>query len=376
VEPVRLEEPASGFSAYVPSDFHLTHDAARGVYELRSDARAAAVEYTRVTSAAAPVETARSVVEQRGLTLVSQRADDERAVVTSQYPDGRRWTVDVRRDAPGTLAVTTYGRLPGAGPERAAEDAHVLEWVAASAAGGTAVSLPEERVERPVAPIPLKAFTTEDQSATGKVPAESGWATGGVNGAIEAAHPTRGELHLGIPATICLPGGQSAAMSQLSPPGWAIAPYMPADAAVVQVWPQLRNLLEPGIGFGGMRIEGGQPQNWGPPFSAGVFAIQFQKGAVPWRGAMLAATAPIPASDTWLFYYSEIAVPDSDDSSVAQALVDAWAAYDPSKAKDQRMAATRQSMAAVVDIIRSSTTLRQQTFEKSVADWSKQFRGS
>lgn len=373
-DPVRLEEPESGFSAYATSDFQLIHDPGRGVYELRSDDRCATVEYTRVTSSAAPVEAARSAVEQRGLKPVSERSDAEHGVVVAQHPDGRRWTVKVRRDGPGSLAVTAFGQLPGAAPEAADDDEHALEWVAASAAGGTPVALPETRVQKPIEPIELKPYTTQDGSATGKVPAEPGWAVGGVNGALETVHPTRGELHLGISAMVCLPGGASAAMAQLSPSGPPIAPYLPADAALVQVWPALRNLVEPGVFAGGVQIEGAQPQNWGPPFSAGLFAMRFQKATIPWRGAILVATAPMPGDDRWLFYYSEIAVPESDDSSVSQALVNAWEAYDPSRSRDQRMAATGQAMAAVVDTIRTATTLRQQTFEKTVDNWSTQFR--
>lgn len=373
-EPIRLAEPSSGFAAFAPPDFKLVHDPKRGVYELRSDDRGAVVEYMRVTSSAAPVETARAVVEQRGLEAVSERAEDERAVIVAKRPDGRRWTVDVRRDSPETVAVTGFGLTPGGGPKPGHDDERVLEWVAASASGGAPAAISETKVEQKPKPIELKDFTTPDGQAKGKVPAEPGWAAGGMNGALEASHPQRGELNLGLHLFICLPGGATAAMAQFYQPPWPIAPYMTADGAVVNVWPQVCNLVNPANGVGGVQIDSGQPLDWGQPFSAGVFGIRFQKASGPWRGAILAATAPLPADDKWLLYYSELAVPDSDDSSVGEALKEAWAAYDPSGSRDPRIAATRQALAAVTKTIQEVTTLRQQTFETTAANWSEQFR--
>jgi hypothetical protein len=373
-DPVRLEEPGTGFSAFAPPDFKLTYSAESGIYELRSDQRGVAIEHTRAVDTTPPVEAARSVVAQRGFEVVSEQSDPERAVVVAKRPDGRRWTVSVRRDGPETLAVTGYGRLPDAKAPERPDDDRVLEWVASSATGGKPVTLPQKPVEEAVKPIELKDFATTDGMAKGKVPAEAGWSTGGVGGALEAENPERGEIHLGIPALVVLPGMMAAAIAQMSPSGWVIAPLLPPELAVVQVWAQLRNIIQPGVGFGGVTIESSEPQNLGPPYTAGLFGIRFERGGRPWRGAMLAATAAIPGDERWLFYSSQLAVPDSDDSSVSQALVQAALAYDPSRSQAAKTAAAQQALAEVTKTIQSMTTLRQQTFERTALAWSGQFR--
>ena len=362
-QPIRLEDPATGFSAYATSDFTLARDPGRGVYELRSESRGT-VEYMRVTSAQAPADAARAAVEQRGLSAVSERSDESRAVVVAQHPDGQRWTVDVRRDGDGTLSVAAF-----AGP-----DERTLEWVAASAAGGEPVTLARTEAERAIEPIELIPFTNSDQSASGLCPAEPGWQRGGVKGALEVANPMRGELHLGIPATVVLPYTATAAMAPAYGNTWVIAPYMPAAQAVVHAWPQLRNSLEPGVGFGAVQVDSGQPVNYGPGFDAGIFEIRWTRAGVPWRGAIVAATAPLPADERWLFYFSQLGVPDSDDSSVSQALLKAWRAWDPSASQGPRNAEAQAALEASFETLQEMRTLRLETEKTALDNWSAQFR--
>jgi hypothetical protein len=372
-DPVRLEEATTGFSAFAPPDFALSYDAKSGIYELRSDARGAVIEHTHVAGTMPPVEAARAVVAQRGFEVTSEQADDGKATLVAKRPDGRAWTVVVRRDGPETLGVTGFGRMPDTTAPERPDDARVLEWVASSATGGKPVELPKTSVKATVKPIELEDFKTKDGMASGKVPAEAGWATGGMGGSFEAENGERGELHLGIPALIVLPGTMAAAVAQMSP-GWPIAPLLAPEAAVVQVWPQLRNLLQPGLNFGGVTIEDRHPANLGPPYDAGLFGIRFQRAGAPWRGAMLSATAPIPGDERWLFYYSELAVPDTDDGSVSQALLTAAAAYDPSGSQAAKTAAAQAAMAEVTQTIQSMTTMKQQTYEQTNLAWSGQFR--
>jgi hypothetical protein len=372
--PVQLADAATGFAAYAPPDFRLDYDQQRGVYEMSSDQRGVAVEYMRAGSTTPPVEAARSLVAQRGFEVVSEQSDAERALIVAKRPKGGTWTVIVRRDGPETLAVTGFGRVPETTAPERPDDGRVVEWVASSASGGKPVALPQRPVKEAVKPIALVDFTTKDGLAKGKVPKEPGWATGGAGGALEAENWQRGEIHLGIPALVILPGTSAAAMAQVSGAGWAIAPLLGPETAVVQVWAQLRNVLQPGIGFDGVRIESAHPQSFGPPFSAGLYEFRFKRTGVPWHGAILAATAPVPADERWLFYYSQLAVPDSDDSSVSQALVQAAAAYDPTASQGVRTEATQQAFAAVTQTIQSMTTLRQQTFERTAAAWSSYFR--
>jgi hypothetical protein len=373
-DPVRLEERATGFSAFAPPDFILDYDAERGVYEIRSDQRGLAIEYTRAQGTEPPVDVARLLVKQRGFEVVSEQADPERASVLSKRPDGRRWTVIVRRDGPETLSATGFGRSVEGAQADPSGDERVLEWIASSAAGGKAVVLPETKVEDTVKPIELEDFTTQDGMVRGKVPKEPGWAVGGSGGSLEAYNPQRGELYLGIPAYVCLPGTSAAMIAQMYPTSLPIAPLLPPDGAVLQVWPQLRRTFDPTTQFDELQIESAYPQNMGPPFNAALFGIRFQRNRIPWRGTILAATASIPADERWLFYFSELAVPDSDDSSVSQALLEAWKAFDPSRAMGQRSSAATQASAAVTTTIQSVNTLRQQTFERTAAAWGNQFR--
>jgi hypothetical protein len=321
-----------------------------------------------------PAEAARAVAVQRGFEVVSEQSEGERSVVVAKRPEGGTWTVSVRRDGPETLAVTGFGRVPETTVPEQPDDGRVVEWVASSASGGKPVTLPEKPMEEGIQPIELEDFTTKDGLAKGKVPKEPGWSTGGAGGAIEAENPERGEMHLGIPAMVILPGTTAAAIAQMSPPGWAVAPLLGPEMAVVHVWPQLRNLLSPGIRFGDVSIDSTYPQNFGPPFDAGLFEFRFTRDGALWRGAILAATAPIPADERWLFYYSELAVPDSDDSSVSQALVKAAEAYNPTASQGARTAATQAAFAAVTETIQSMTALRKQTFERTSAAWAGYFR--
>jgi hypothetical protein len=188
-----------------------------------------------------------------------------------------------------------------------------------------------------VQPIRLRDFQTPDGAARGKVPDEEGWLTGGAGGALECVKPGRGEMHLGLTALICMPGGMTAMMAPMY--GWIVAPYMQAQAAVTHVWPQLRNVLEPGVGFGYVEIVDAQPMNWGTGFDVGLFQHRFRRGSDAWRGLILASTAPLPGDDRWVLYYSELAVPETDDGSVYQGLSECWKAYDRSKASGQQSAA-------------------------------------
>lgn len=371
--PVLLEDRESGFSAYAPPDFRLTYHRDRGVYELRSDARGAVVEHMRMKSKAPPADVARTGVKQRGLEQLSEQADASRAIVFAKHEDGRRWTVEVRRDGPEILAVTAFGRLPGAAQPERPEDAQVLEWVATGATGGAPVELPEEEVAKEVKPIALTNYVTRDQMASGKVPAEPGWMHGGAGGALESVNDQRGEMHLGVYAMACIPGGMSAAMAGLYP-GLPVAPYTGPEGAVTQVWPQLWKVLRPDLPLSDVRLAGVQPQKWGGGFQAALCGIHYNRGGVHWRGAIMAATAPIPADDKWLFYYSHVGVPDTDDGSVGNALVEAALAYNPGRSQVVRDQQTRQALTATSDTLKQMNTLQRQTFDKTNANWSAAFR--
>jgi hypothetical protein len=266
--------------------------------------------------------------------------------------------------------------------------AGAAQGAAATAAPGAAdpaaapAAPPAPGVAAPAAPpadpnaVKLKAFQTPDGLAKGKVPDEDGWVTGGVNGALECFNANRGELHLGLLGIVCMPGGMTAMMAQMY--GWVVAPYLRAQEAVTHVWPQFRNAIEPGVGFGWVQIESANPMNWGADSDTGLFKYRFRRGSVQWHGQILASTTPLLNDDRWILYYSQMAVPDSDDGSMYEALAECWKAYDASKAASpantttaqavkesgQRSAAAMQAQRETAALLDASLLARQASSEK------------
>jgi hypothetical protein len=229
------------------------------------------------------------------------------------------------------------------------------------------------------------------------VPDEPGWMTGGVNGALECFNADRGELHLGLAGVVCMPGGMTATMAPMY--GWIVAPLMQAHAAVTHVWPQLRNAIEPGVGYGYVEIVSAHPLNWGTGSDTGMFQFRYQRGSVQWHGNILASTMPLPNDDRWLLYYSQLGVPETDDGSVYQGLNECWKAYDVSKARSQPGAAAPQPQqqqqpqpqpvqpnnAAAIQAQKETSKLldemhrslqesRQETYDKHNAAWLEQMK--
>jgi hypothetical protein len=255
-----------------------------------------------------------------------------------------------------------------------------------AAPGAPPTAAPPAADANAVQPIKLRDFLTPDGLASGKVPDEDGWVTGGVNGALECFNATRGELHLGLMAVVCMPGGMTATMAPLY--GWIVAPYMPAQAAVTHVWPQVRNAIDPGVGFGYVQIVSARPMNWGAGSDTGLFQYRFRRASDAWHGLILASTTPLLNDDRWVLYYSQLAVPMTDDGSVYQGLSECWKAYDASKASSQQGAATlraqeesgqrsaaaiqaQKEMSAVLD---ESLRTRQATFDEHNAAWLRLMR--
>lgn len=73
-------------------------------------------------------------------------------------------------------------------------------------------------------------------------------------------------------------------------------------------------------------------------------------------------------------YVSAIAVPDSDDSSVAQALVASWRSWDPGAAVQDRIENTRTTLQATADDIAAVDHFRQKVFQKVNDNWGEIFR--
>jgi hypothetical protein len=101
----------------------------------------------------------------------------------------------------------------------------------------------------------------------------------------------------------------------------------------------------------------------------------FTRNGAPWTGAFLVGTTTNTGNpDQWLMYFSDIAVPKTDDTSVAQALVSTWQSWDPSAGDAARLDEARASQQATTGIIRSVNAFRQGVVEVAAENWDAYIR--
>jgi hypothetical protein len=345
---VTLEEAATGFSVAAPPDFQLSFKPENGVYTLRSDTRDITFQCAWVSGDGSALDAARRASDGTHLTTVSEEHNPDWAQIETTTEEGRPWTVQVQRDHTGVMKVAAYGREGGVtrSPEEQVEDERVLAKLFASAHGGAVIHVPRppapvaaqaapaQAAPAPPAPAPppigLKDLVADDGSASGKVPDEPGWSSGAAGGMLSASNPDRGELMMGFNSMITLPGGSfDIAMRTFGfvPKGTIVAPLMPAQQALVELWPRVRNELEPQLALAGVQVEGAYhvtTNAWG---GSGVFSVRFTRAGRPWRGRVSIATVQNPLDDQWRLYYSSIAVPDGGDPRVWDALDAGWRAF-------------------------------------------------
>lgn len=363
----RTLKGASGFRVAAPADFRLSHDAATGVYRITSSRRRARVSYLRLSGAPEPRGVVDAFVEQAkgaGGEAVAVRNGFGRRVVIA----GRSKVVEARTDA-GATVLTTYGRT-GRGTRAAAAASleTTLRAIARRARGGAPIAVPQEVVKVPVAAAPLRPFTTADGLARAQVPADASFNCTGTKGALECYSP-KGEATLGVPATIC-PPGSTFGLYYSCP---VTAPLSDPATVMTQIWPRVRNLASQFGTVGGVTIERSQPVDMAG-FSAEMFLVRFTRDGQPWNGAFLIAVTPNTGAEYWLMYFSGVAVPDGDDSSFGQALIETWSSWNPSAAIDQRLTSISDSLKATTETIRSVDAFRQAVHEVANANWNAYIR--
>ncbi|MDE3069737.1 MAG: hypothetical protein KGJ43_03315 [Acidobacteriota bacterium] len=317
---------------------------------------------------------------------------------------GRQETFQVRQAAPGQLVVSAWGvsaethetgrrRKPrrkrhGRRRHRARRASvarvaavplpQLLAQIAEGAQGGAPVAVPMANVQRPVAAVALHPFTNLDGSASAEVPV--GFQCGGTRGFVECLDP-HGSIEFGIGMPVCVPGSAKAETAETIPgesalcPG--IAPFIEsASTAVTTLWgPVLDKLTNAGIA--NVALVKSAPAVSSPGWNASFNVLTFTRNGAPWTAAIYAATTPNTGSfEEWLFYYSAITVPQSDNSSYGQALAKSWETFNPSAAEHQRLQEANNNVHATTEEIQEVTAFRQQVGEEGAEHWDEYIRGS
>jgi hypothetical protein len=362
-----LRDAATGFTVKAPADFRLGHSAKTGAYAISSKRRHARVSYVRFTTTQAPDALAKSYLAAIGAKTVTETSAAGSYVAKVTTKAGKAEMVEGRQDGAGIDLIVWGSTRKGHAASAAASLAGILAGIARSATGGQAIAVPQTTHEVPVAPIALRPFVNSDGSAKAQVPADPDFSCSGVKGTVECYGP-RGELSLGLGLPVCPPGSTVAQYAALSP-GLCpvIAPFQSSANAVVSVWPRVRNLVLGG-GIANMTVKQVIPANI-PGYESALYIASFTRDGAPWTGAFLVGVTPATGSEQWLFYFSDMAVPGTDDSSVSQALLATWKSWDPSAAIDQRIQATNQSIKATTETIQSVNDFRQQVADQAAENW-------
>lgn len=299
----------------------------------------------------------------------------------------------MRQAAPGSLAVTVWGTAPAtsvkttktrrkhAGRARKSSVAHatavplqqLLAQIAASAQGGHVAAPPTQSVSKPVAAVSLQSYTNEDKSASAQVPA--GFHCSGKVGIVECSEAGHGELEYGVGAPVCTSGLEKAHIAEELEPSLCpvTAPFMesPADAATT-IWPGLLDKYE-NASVQNVTVTSSTAEQMGSGWNAALEILSFTREGTPWTGAMFAATtADTGSPEEWLFYYSEVSVPTSDESSYGQA--QSWSTFNPSSAEAQRTSEAEHDMQATADIIKEVDGFRQEVAYEADQHWDEYIR--
>lgn len=362
-----------GFIVRVPNDFRLTYSKTTGVYRLASKKRQARISYLIVDGTDAEDEIVNSFVAQSGGRAGEPVVDEDNARYSVALTRNGLTDIVEGEDLGRGVGLTVRGRTKGATPAALGD---LLTTIARNAVGGRPMAIPVKPTPPPVKPIALRPFRTPDGLGAASVPADSDFSCGGVGGAIECYSP-RGEATLGVSVKICRPGTVSAQYSGikgltegLCP---VVAPVASSTEAMTEVWPRVRNAVLGG-GISAVKIVQSAPA-FIPGFdSAGMHVATFTRNGQAWTGVFMMASQNIPFSEHWHLYFSSIAVPDSDDSSVGQALAAMWKSWDPSAAFEGRHSATKDQLDNATNIIKSVSAFREKAFERANEEWGKYIR--
>jgi hypothetical protein len=189
--------------------------------------------------------------------------------------------------------------------------------------------------------LELREFQSADQTVTGKVPAGPGWTVEGAGGMLHADNPQQGELAMGFSQTYSLPNG----MMQMAMRGFGVtsttevAPFKPAEQALIDHWLAMRNKFAPQLAFGGLEVTGRSHLTTTMAGSSGVFTVNFTRAGQPWRGTVSVATSLSAIEENWRCWFSSMTMPADAPQSVWFALLACWQAYKstaPTETQTQR----------------------------------------
>jgi hypothetical protein len=251
----------------------------------------------------------------------------------------------------------------------------LLPQISAAAQGGNPVAPPMQKVTTPVAAAALQPYTNPDGSASAQVPV--GFKCAGSKGIIECLEPAHGAIEYGVGLPVCTAGSQKADVAETLEPTLcpAISPFIEnSQTAATTLWSAVLNKLV-NANIQNVTVVSSTPEPFGPGWKASLDILNFTRNGVPWTTAMLAATtANTGSAEEWLFYYSDVSVPQTGSASYGEALAQSWSTFNPSAAEKQRMGEAEHDMQATTETIKSVNGFRQEVFEEANQHWDEYIR--
>jgi hypothetical protein len=363
---LRMLRLRGGFSVRAPAGYRLHLHG--GVYSIAGRAAQLTIVELKTNQTAQQVAAAvfPKLLGGRQLPAVS---DPNAFALLIQGKNGRRGELQFRglRGVVSIVGVSPRGRTKVVSGKLR----RTLARIAASARHIHLVTLPESVTQRTEAPIALTTFTAADGTATAQVPAEAGWIVDGSKGMIDGINFSRGEFELGLNAPIITPEADPYHLE----PGYE-ADYQTAAQAVTNAWPALRSSVYPISNVRILSVVPGTTDTFGPGWDSGLFEVSFDQRGATWHGFAAVGTYNFPSAGNWLFYISEIAVPDGTDPAVGAALVKAWASFNPTVAEQQRLAQAAIDQQQVQNDILDANDYRLHVIDKTDYNWDQIIQGN
>lgn len=368
---VKLRDPSTGFSMVAPKGSRLYRGGGGYVIARGRDQARYALYRTPQSAESAGA----ALIEQLKYRVTSQKATvNSFAAKLAKGAQRRQLRV---RDRGAVLEVRDAF---ASSPKRL----KALNSALNTARGGGRATLALPNTTQAVQPIELEQY--ESGGASALVP--KGWRRSGENGAI-VAQSGQGELGFGIYVRVMTTATGDFCRSSYAcqvPPGTLEYDPMDSEDSMMTL---INAFRQESLGEGPSKTmtdfvverRGGVTV---PGFrDSDLYIVDYQFGGRPWKGAFLVATSDTIDSSSmfgtiseWGMYFSYIAVPATDDSSVSQALVQSWESWDASRAVADRISEIQKTLNETTEIVKEATAFRQKVFDQANADWAAYIRGS
>lgn len=345
---------AGGFSAHVPSGFHVKQKS--GLY--RVSGRGLTLLYARVPAGkASPAGVGAQLARALGHRPHGVRSSRNRWRATV----GAR-SLDVRRQS-RNLAIFTLS-APAHSSARAAIAASglaTLRKIADTARGGRLASLPQ--------PIRMRLFTAPDGGSTALVPDLPGWSFNGGSGVVEGTGP-QGAFVFGFPFYAAVPGSPGSS-------SFVVAPF-PSTAEVGLQTVVPLELHRIGLAFGNVairsRFDGSQSllgSQWRSDFMSATFR---GTNGTPGSGVFLYGAGLFDTGEDGVYanYLSFALVRRGTDPRIAGALLRSWASWNPTRNQQQRL---HDTINTILTTNVAGGGIDPQVFDEAAAKWDVYFRG-